>query len=180
MTLLDYVDHTWTLFLDRDGVINEKIEGDYVREWERFEFLPGSREALTSLAGFFKRIVVVTNQQGIGKNLFTEDQLNLVHEKMLQEVNAAGGRIDKIYFAPYLESENHPTRKPNTGMAHLAKADFPEINFRKSIMVGDSDTDIEFGKRLGMLTIFIHPEKRSPEADLSFKSLLEFSQALTK
>jgi HAD superfamily hydrolase (TIGR01662 family) len=89
-----------------------------------------------------------------------------------------GGRIDKVYFSPYLAKENHPTRKPNTGMALLAQKDFTQINFTKSIIVGDSISDMEFGRKVGMKTIFISNEKiDNPTIDYTFKSLLEFSAA---
>jgi histidinol-phosphate phosphatase family protein len=145
----------WTLFLDRDGVINKKLENDYVKQWAEFEFLDGSIDALAQLSRMFKRIVVVTNQQGIGKRLYRTDDLEVIHRNMLYEIGYHGGRIDKVYFSPYLKEENHPTRKPGIGMALNAKKDFPEIDFEKSIVVGDSLSDMEFGRNSGMTTVFI-------------------------
>ena len=143
-------DSNWTLFLDRDGVINKRIPGQYVRLWEEFEFLPGVLEALSLFQSIFGRIVIVTNQQGIGKDLMTEADLEAVHRQMLQEIHATGGRIDGVYHCPDLAYENSFCRKPNPGMAYQAKKDFPEIDFKRSLMAGNSLSDIQFGCRLGM------------------------------
>lgn len=173
------IDKSWSLFLDRDGVINKKLENDYVKHWIEFEFLEGVTGALKSLNSVFGKIVVVTNQQGIGKGLYRIEDLELIHKNMVYEIEYMGGRIDKVYFSPYLSAENHPTRKPGIGMALAAKSDFPEIDFSKSIIVGDSISDMEFGRNSGMKTVFISEEHKSdPKIDFNFKSLLEFSQAL--
>lgn len=172
------IDSSWTLFLDRDGVINEKLENDYVRKWEQFKFLPGALEALAKLSKIFKTIVVVTNQQGVGKGLYTEDDLNVIHQNMLSEIALKGGRIDKVYFSPYLVADNSDCRKPKTGMAAQAKAEFPGIDYKRSIMVGDSVTDIEFGKALGMIGIGIG-SKEKLQADYHFNSIIEFADFLT-
>ena len=156
MTLKELkVDNTWALFLDRDGVINKKIDNDYVKHSTEFEFIDGVLVALKKLNAIFGKIVIVTNQQGIGKGLMRAEDLELIHNNMLYEVNYFGGRIDKVYFSPYLASDNHPTRKPSIGMALQAQKDFPEIDFKKSIIVGDSVSDMEFGKKAGMITVFI-------------------------
>lgn len=180
MTLKDLnINKDWTLFLDRDGVINKKLDNDYVKHWVEFEFLDGVFDALKKLDTVFGRIVVVTNQQGIGKHLYRVEDLELIHKNMIYEITYLGGRIDKVYFSPYLDSENHPTRKPNIGMALQAKKDFPEIDFSKSIIAGDSLSDMEFGKKAGMNTIFISEEKKKDERiDMQFTSLVEFAHNL--
>ncbi|MEO6301537.1 MAG: phosphatase, partial [Bacteroidia bacterium] len=96
------------MFLDRDGVINKKLDNDYVKHWIEFEFIEGVFEALKKFDTIFGRIVVVTNQQGIGKHLYRIEDLELIHKNMLYEVDYLEGRIDKVYFSPYLNSENHP------------------------------------------------------------------------
>ena len=180
MTLRDLnINKSWTLFLDRDGVINKKLDNDYVKHWVEFEFINGVFDALKKLDTIFGRIVVVTNQQGIGKHLYRIEDLELIHQNMIYEINYLGGRIDKVYFSPYLDALNHPTRKPNTGMALQAQKDFPEIDFSKSIIVGDSLSDMEFGKRAGMTTVFIAEEKKKDDRiDMQFNSLIEFSLSL--
>jgi histidinol-phosphate phosphatase family protein len=180
MTLKDLnIDRSWSLFLDRDGVINKKLDNDYVKHWIEFEFLEGTFIALKKLNETFGKIVVVTNQQGIGKGLYRTEDLDLIHKNMLYELAYFGGRIDKVYFSPYLAAENHPTRKPGTGMALQAQKDFPDIDFKKSLIVGDSISDMEFGKALGMVTVYISPEPRKDEKiDFCFNSLLQFSEQL--
>lgn len=177
MTLKDlHIDKNWTLFLDRDGVINKKIENDYVKHWTDFEFLEGVLDALKILNSKFGKIVIVTNQQGIGKGLYRTEDLELIHKNMVYEINYLGGRIDKIYFSPHLASVNHPTRKPGTGMALEAKKDFPEIDFSRSVIVGDSMSDMEFGRTLGMKTVFISENTvKDGKIDFYFPSLVEFS-----
>lgn len=152
------IEQTWTLFLDRDGVINRRIAGGYVTRWEEFEFLPGVLEALNKMAVYFRYIFMVTNQQGIGKGVMSERMLKDVHQKMLEQISKHGGRIDYIYHCPALEAQQSPNRKPAPGMAHQAKQDFPEIRFDKSLMVGDSPGDIEFGRRAGMYTTLCAPQ----------------------
>lgn len=169
----------WTLFLDRDGVINKKLENDYVKHWIEFEFINGVFDAMKQLNSRFGKIVVVTNQQGIGKGLYRTEDLELIHRNMLYEIAYYGGRIDKVYFSPYLEKENHPTRKPGTGMALQAQRDYPEIDFKKSVVVGDSHSDMVFGRNCGMTTVFISESPvTNASIDFCFDSLLQFSMAL--
>jgi len=164
---------SWTLFLDRDGVINKKIDG-YITKYEEFVFLPNVLSALPLLSDIFERIIIVTNQQGIGKGLMTHDDLHNIHGHMLRNIELAGGHIDNIYYAPYLASENHPCRKPNPGLGIAAKSDFPSIDFSKSVMVGDSESDIIFGKTLKMTTVYISSREKLAIADLSCNSLYDF------
>jgi len=149
------IDKTWTLFLDRDGVINNLIEDGYVKSWEHFEFLPGVLEAIRLLSQIFGKIVIVTNQRGISRKLMTTEDMDEIHSLMLKEIKDAGGRIDKIYYCPHLVEDDCDCRKPKTGMPLQAKKDFPGIDFSKSVIAGDSQNDMEMGQRLGMTTVFI-------------------------
>lgn len=176
------INKTWTLFLDRDGVINKKLEGDYVKKIAEFEFEYLALEAIEQLTSLFGRTLVVTNQQGIGKGIMTHDMLKEVHNYMQSEVINKGGKIDSIYYSPTLAEDNSIYRKPNTGMAEEARRDYPEIDFKKSIMVGDSLSDMQMGKRVGMFTVYINENEnlQLKEADLVCKSLWDFSQIITK
>jgi D-glycero-D-manno-heptose 1,7-bisphosphate phosphatase len=149
------IDSSWTLFLDRDGVINRRLKDDYVKNWSEFQFMEGVLEVMPELAAAFGRIIVVTNQQGIGKGLMSRESLDAIHEKMKEAVEAVGGRIDLILFCPDLSSQKPNCRKPHPDMGHWAKEQYPEIAFKKSIMVGDSITDIQFGENLGMTTVWV-------------------------
>jgi len=174
------IDKQWTLFLDRDGVINKKLDNDYVKTIEEFEFIEGSEKAIATMNQLFGRTVVVTNQQGIGKGLMTKDDLKKVHQYMQEQLVPFGGKLDQIYYCPELAESNSICRKPNTGMAEEARRDFPEIDFKKSVMVGDSLSDMQMGKRVGMITVFVTPEKvKMKEADLQVASLKELSDLLT-
>jgi histidinol-phosphate phosphatase family protein len=167
----------WTLFLDRDGVINRRIPGGYVTQWADFEFLEGVPGAVAALSAIFGRIIVVSNQQGVGKGLMSLEDLEAIDKGMRSGILMAGGRIDAAYYSPHLESAGHPDRKPGTGMAERAKTDFPDIDFSRSVMAGDTATDAEFGRKLGMVTVWIgEKDPDEPEqADLSFRSLAEFA-----
>jgi len=173
------IDKTWTLFLDRDGVINQRIKGDYVKNVDEFHFLPGSIEAIARLSSVFGKIVVVTNQQGIGKGLYSQDDLSLVHGKMKGEIERAGGRIDAVFFAPNLASENSPLRKPGIGMALNAQKIFPQIDFAKSIMVGDTESDMLFAHNAGMKSVFCCDTDEHVAADLKVSSLAEFASYIS-
>jgi histidinol-phosphate phosphatase family protein len=148
------IDKTWTLFLDRDGVINEEIVGSYVTTKDEFVFCEGALEALRHLSEVFGTIVVVTNQRGVGRGIMTLDALKDINVYMVDSVAEAGGRIDKVYNATAVENEDH-NRKPNTGMATQAKEDFPTVDYKQSVIVGNSLSDMEFGKRVAMYTVFL-------------------------
>jgi histidinol-phosphate phosphatase family protein len=181
---LQKIDRRWTLFLDRDGVINVEKEQSYIFHYGEFAFYEDNLEALRLLAGIFPRIVVVTNQRGVGKGLMTGEDLADIHKKMTADVAAAGGRIDAIYYCDSL-SDDHPHRKPNPGMALAAQQDLPEVDLTRSIMVGNNLSDMEFGRNAGMHTVFLsttcqEPPLPHPAIDLVFRSLYEFVQALLK
>ncbi|MDD5455830.1 MAG: HAD-IIIA family hydrolase [Candidatus Margulisbacteria bacterium] len=172
------INKSWSLFLDRDGVINKKLDNDYVKNWQEFKFLPYVKSSLAQLSQFFKYIIVFSNQQGIGKNLMTSKDLANIHKQMTAAICKAGGRIDKIYFCPHEASRNCLCRKPALGMALQAKEDFPDIDFRKSIMVGDSEIDMKFGKGLGSRTVFINKKQVASSADHVVKNLREFASLI--
>ncbi|MEO5685392.1 MAG: HAD-IIIA family hydrolase [Chitinophagaceae bacterium] len=182
--MLDFkkIDSSWTLFLDRDGVLNHDKVGSYIFSISEFRFYDGVTDALKTCAALFGNIIIVTNQRGVGRGLMSELDLMEIHNKMLQDVEAAGGRIDGIYYASSLDND-HPERKPRTGMALKAKADFPDIDFSKSIMVGNNLSDMEFGRNAGMHTVFMLTTQPNlplpnPLIDLAFNSLLKFATAL--
>ena len=174
-------DRSGSLFLDREGVINRRPAG-YVLSREEFHFLDGVPEAIGILSGIFGRIFVVTNQQGIGKGLMDEKALHEIDNSMREEIACAGGRIDDIFYCPHLASDNCRCRKPSPGMAHQAKERYPDISFQRSVMVGDTENDILFGRNSGMMTVFITTSTPDapPSADLSFPSLVGFAKAVLR
>lgn len=173
---------SWCLFLDRDGVINTRIMGGYVRDWAEFVFAPGALEALATLARWAPRVVVVTNQQGIGKALMSEDDLAGIHERMHEEVVAAQGRIDAVEFCPHLADNECDCRKPRPGMATRYLDAHPDIDGSLSMLVGDTPSDVEMGRRLaavtgGCVTVRID-EREDALADVTFASLADFADAV--
>ncbi|MBA4198788.1 MAG: phosphatase [Chitinophaga sp.] len=180
---LQKIDKSWTLFIDRDGVINDEKKEDYILNWNEFKFYDGTTKAMKILNEKFGIIVMVTNQKGVAKKLMTMEDLNNIHKNMLAVITDNGGRIDKIYACTDLE-DSSPNRKPNPGMAFMAKQDFPEIDFSKSIMVGNKLSDMNFGRNAGISTVFVattDPETPfpHPSIDFRFTNLLSFAKALT-
>lgn len=176
------IDTTWSLFLDRDGVINIEKEQGYVTTYDDFIFYDGALEALHILSLLFGKIIIVTNQRGVGKGLMHESDLHTIHAHMQNEIAATHGRIDAVYYCTAL-SDTDENRKPNTGMALQAMRDFPDITPKKCIMVGNKLHDMEFGKRSGMSTIFIettNPDTKNPHPliDARFDSLIAFATFL--
>jgi len=162
------------IFIDRDGVINKRKPDGYITSFDEFEFLQGVKEALAKLAKHFP-IFLITNQQGIGKGLMTEEMLDEIHEKMNVSLGAAGAGITAIYYCPHLAGHNCICRKPLPGMI-LAAAKDHNIRLKDSYMIGDSDSDIRAGKAAGCKTVFIG--KRSDMADYSAESLLEAAELI--
>jgi histidinol-phosphate phosphatase family protein len=173
------VDHTWTLFLDRDGVINQRIFGGYVLSSESFVFEQGVLAALKIANQRFGKIIVVTNQQCVALGVLSELALAQIHQDMITQVTRYGGRIDAVYAAIDLKTANPNRRKPNSAMALEAQRQFPEIDFSRAVMVGDTDSDIRFGRELGMRTVLVESkEETTAVPDLSVNSLLELMNKL--
>lgn len=176
------IDNSWTLFLDRDGVINVEKKDAYVLNPSEFVFLDGVTDAIKILSEIFGLILIASNQRGIAKELMTLEDLHNIHAYMLEEIIKANGRIDKIYFCGDLDNSS-PNRKPNPGMALQAQKDFPQIDFSKSIMVGNKLSDMQFARNAGMHSVFIastNPHTAFPHEhiDARFDSLLEFAEAI--
>lgn len=172
------------LFLDRDGVLNERIVGGYVRKPEEFVILPGVLEAMAIFAQRFERIFIVTNQQGIGKGLMTEEELDAVHQGFLMSVQEAGGRVDRIYHCPHLASAHSFLRKPSIGMAVQARRDFPGLRLKESVMVGDMMSDMLFGRRAGMRTVLVGDECQAARlyphlVDYCYPNLISYARTLS-
>lgn len=148
-----------TLLLDRDGTINVHIIDDYVRRWEDFEFIPGVLESIACWTASGKSIYIVTNQRCIGKGLITEEELSVIHSKMIAEIEKAGGRVNGIYFCPSLTEEDI-RRKPGRGMFDEIIRCNPEIDTAKTLMIGDGDVDRDFAKNCGIDFVRVDSLKR--------------------
>lgn len=180
MLELEKINKTWTLFLDRDGVINHEKHLQYVLHYLEFQFYDGVKEALKNLSAIFGRLIIVTNQRGVERQLMTEEALLHIHQEMLAEIRAAGGNIDAIFYCTSLNDE-HPNRKPQTGMAILARQSYPDIDFSRSIMIGNNLSDMQFGRNAGMFTVFVKttsPDLPLPDPliDLAYDDLPAFAE----
>lgn len=179
---LNQINSDWTLILDRDGVINHEKYEDYIYNYKEFKFYDGVLDAMKLLAERFGLIIIITNQRGVGKGLMTDADLQDIHSKMVADISRAGGRIDGIYFCTSVDDAD-PNRKPNTGMFLQAQAEFPDIIPAECVMVGNNLSDMEFGRKVGMHTVFVKttdPEQSIPHEliDLSFPALPDFAKAL--
>src|SRR5579875_947353 len=143
------------VFLDRDGVLNRKPpNGRYVTCWEDLALLPGVEDAVAELNRSGRKVIVVTNQRGIALGLYSRQDLDRLHERLQQHLEAHGARLDGIYVCPHDEGQCN-CRKPQTGLFEQALRDFPAARPENSLMAGDSWRDVEAGTRLGMKTAFI-------------------------
>jgi histidinol-phosphate phosphatase family protein len=170
---LKTIDKTWTLFLDRDGVINHEKHLDYIHTWDEFKFYDGAKVAIQIFTQKFHRIIVVTNQKGVGKGVTKIEDVEIIHQNMTSDIEAVGGKIDAVYFCPDLES---PNRKPNPGMGWQAVKDFGDIDLSKAIMVGNTLSDMEFGRNLGIKTVFLTTTR--PEVETSDERIDEVYPSL--
>jgi D-glycero-D-manno-heptose 1,7-bisphosphate phosphatase len=155
------------VFLDRDGVLNRKMpEGVYVAEWAQFAWLPGAVEAVVRMKRAGLTVIVVSNQRGISLGRVTTMQVERVHEKMQDHLARKDARLDAIYYCPHNYGECH-CRKPDTGLFEQAFQRFPQANAGNSVVIGDSLSDIQAGRRLDMKTIFIQgePDRQKEGAD---------------
>lgn len=179
---LSLIDKRWTIFVDRDGVFNPEKENDYIRNLNEFSFYPGVVENFKKINDRFGKVVLVSNQRGIGKGLMSLAALHEIEAYMSSELEAAGGHIDKYYYCTNAEN-HHPDRKPNPGMIYHAKSDFPEIKLDKAIMIGNKPTDMLFARNGGVYSVFIattNPETPfpHPDIDLRFPTLVDFANSL--
>ena len=155
------------IFLDRDGVLNRKMpEGVYVAEWAQFTWLPGAVEAVARMKRAGLTVIVVSNQRGIALGRLTTMQLKDLHDKMQDHLARNNAPLDAIYYCPHDHGQCH-CRKPDTGLFEQAYKRFPGANAQNSVVIGDSLSDIQAGRRLGMKTIFIQgePDRQKAGAD---------------
>ncbi len=140
------------VFLDRDGTINEEIE--YLHEVENFKLLPNAVEGVKEMQRAGYKIVIITNQPGIGLGYFEKEDFYRVNKRMLREFSSAGISVSKIYFCPHSKSENCMCRKPGTALIIRACRDL-NLDISMSYFIGDKTSDIEAGKRAGAKTILV-------------------------
>lgn len=137
----------YTVFLDRDGVINQDSDA-YIKDPSEFEFIPKSPEAIAFLTQSGFQVIVITNQSMIGRNLVAKESLEAIFEKMKAGVTAAGGRITDIFYCPHVPQDRCSCRKPEPGLIFQAQKKY-RIDLARSFMVGDSTKDILCARNAG-------------------------------
>lgn len=149
------------MFIDRDDTVAKDVP--YCSDPDLFEVYPDVPGAIARLnaAGF--KVVVVTNQSGLGRGYFDEETLAAIHDKLVRTVEAGGGRIDDVIFCPHTPEDRCGCRKPEIGMG-LTAVTRHNIDPRRSFMVGDHDKDMEFGRRLGCGTVRVGPDRSFSQA----------------
>ena len=141
------------ILLDRDGVIN-KNRPDHIKCWSEFEFLPGTLDALRSLATLGLPIAVVTNQSVIGRGLASQGTIEDIHERMLAVVRATGGRIDGVWYCPHAPGAGCECRKPAPGLL-IAAATALNFDLHRSFLVGDAVSDMQAALAVGAYPIMV-------------------------
>lgn len=172
----------WTLFLDRDGVINERIVDDYVMDPKDLILTTNLIQALKIFSQKFGKLFVVSNQQCIGKGLCTIETIENIHASLNDLLLKEKILITEFLVCPHKASDHCNCRKPKSGLALQAQSKFPSIDFSRSIMVGDMLSDMKFGKNLGMITIYVGDNNVSnfheiqKQADFMFDNLYQFAK----
>jgi len=152
------------IFIDRDGVINKKMpEGDYVKIWSEFKFLPGAIEALKMLYEAGYSIFVITNQRGIARGIMCKEDLDDIHNRMVIELERYGVKLAGIYYCPHNYEDNCNCRKPKPGLL-LRAAKEHNFDLKDAIFIGDSPKDIQAGINAGCRTILVDSKKGLIEA----------------
>jgi D-glycero-D-manno-heptose 1,7-bisphosphate phosphatase len=136
------------VFLDRDGVINVKVEADYVRTWRQFQFLPNVADWIRLFNTLDFLVIVVTNQRGVALGRMTEENVEDIHQRMIRELSSLGARIDDLYVCPHGE-DCCDCRKPKPGMIYKARQKW-DIDLPGSLLIGDSDSDADLAAACGM------------------------------
>lgn len=143
------------ILLDRDGVLNEKPpRAQYVRTWADFRWLPGAKEALRLLKQAGYRVIVVSNQAGIGRGVMSESELSMIHQRLIEEAAQAGGAIERIYYCPHDWDEGCECRKPRPGLLFQAQRDF-NLDLTRTCFVGDDERDAEAAEAAGCRPVLI-------------------------
>ncbi len=181
------MDEIQFVFLDRDGVINEKApEGDYVSEWSKFHLLPRAAEAIAALNRSGRKVIVVTNQRGIALGRYSKNDLAEMHTRLREQLGQHNAYLDAIYVCPHDKNECE-CRKPKPGLFLQAFSDFPGAKAENSLMIGDSLSDIAAAHELGMRSFFIRgvaetqktgSEEAAAAANAAFDSLFEAVAAI--
>lgn len=165
------------IFLDRDGVINQRRPGDYVLDWSQFVFVPGIREALNQLATLALPLIVVSNQAAVGKGLLDLDGLREITIRMQQVLLGDGTILSAAYYCPHRPDEECGCRKPSPGLLLAAARDL-KVDLARSIFIGDSATDAEAARAAGVRPLLFAASRSSFESSASELVVAQTAQEL--
>lgn len=153
---------TRAIFLDRDGVINACPPERYLRRWSEFSFLPGSCEAIRALSRSAYRLLVISNQSGVGQGLVSRQALDEITRRMIAAIRAQGGRIDGVLYCPHRETDGCDCRKPRRGLIDQADRQHP-LDLPHSVIIGDDPNDLALGRAVGCRTVLVLSGRTPPE-----------------
>lgn len=164
-----------TVFLDRDGVINRYPgDADYVKSWSEFHFLPKVKPALKKLNDKGFKIFIISNQAGVSKGIYSQDNLDLITKNMLNELKKYNIDIAGVYYCTHRQEDNCSCRKPKTGLIEIAinqlKKEGLDVELSKSYFIGDTIRDVETGKSAGLKTILVLSGKEKAENKNNWKN----------
>lgn len=142
------------VFLDRDGVINRNLDGDYIKRWDEFEFLPKTKEAIKTLTDAGWEIIIISNQAGIGKGIMSAQTVEEINARMVERIEKCGGKVKAVYYCPHRPDDGCECRKPKPDMLLRAAREFG-IELLNSYLIGDNITDIQVGAQVGCITILV-------------------------
>lgn len=168
------------VFLDRDGVIN-RYPGDfeYVKSWDEFRFLPKVKLSLKKLSEQGFKIFIISNQAGVSKGIYTQENLDLITENMLMELSSDNINICGVYYCIHRQEDDCSCRKPKTGLIDMAiaklRAEGLEIDLLNSYLIGDTIRDIETGRAAGLKTILVFSGKEKPENKNNWQGFPDFT-----
>ena len=151
------------VFLDRDGVINKKIEDGYVLKWSEFEFLPQVAEAIKLLNDRHIPVYLISNQSAVNRGYMSRQDLDAINQRMLQELAAQGAQIADMFICPHRPDEQCDCRKPKTGLFKQAAAKY-RIDFTGSWFIGDTESDMAAGRQAGCRTYLLKQSENLIEA----------------
>jgi len=165
------------VFLDRDGTM--AIDVHYCRRPEDFHLFPETAKAIMILKAQGFKVIVITNQSGIGRGYFTEQTLAEIHRKMTDDLAKENVTIDAIYYCPHHPDDNCDCRKPRPALILRAAKDF-DIDLRRSYMVGDMPLDINLGKAAGCRTVLVanHITDKSLKPDAVAGDIYQAAQTI--
>ena len=146
------------IFLDRDGVINQRVTNGYVTAWDQFRFIDGIDKAVAVMAGLGLPIIVVSNQACISKGLLSESRLEGITRRFVTVLESAGGRVDAVYYCPHKPDDLCGCRKPKPGLLEQASQDW-RIDLIQSVLVGDSSSDLEAAAAVDCRAILFDPTR---------------------